>query len=135
MAALLESDDVRAAPELAQVLENPEEGVNPFVVDLALHPHYDEFWEERTVDYSKIEVPAYIGGDWGSYGIHLPAAFRSWEKLDVPKRMIIGPPIYLDRPLYQLQHEAVRWFDHWVRGSDTGIMNEPPVRVFVMNTN
>lgn len=135
VAALLESDDVRAAPELVQVLENPEKGVNPFVVDLVLHPYYDEFWEERTVDYSKIEVPAYIGGDWGSYGIHLPAAFRSWEKLDVPKRMIIGPPIYLDRPLYQLQHEAVRWFDHWVRGSDTGIMNEPPVRVFVMNTN
>jgi predicted acyl esterase len=135
VAALLDSDDVRAAPELVQVLENPEAGVNPFVVDLALHPHHDEFWEERTVDYSKIEVPAYIGADWGSYGIHLPAAFRSWEKLDVPKKMIIGPPIYLDRPLYQLQHEAVRWFDQWVRGSDTKIMNEPPVRVFVMNTN
>jgi hypothetical protein len=104
-------------------------------VDLALHPLYDKFWQDRTVDYSKIRIPAYIGGDWACYGIHLPAAFRSWEKLAVPKKMIIGPPIYLDRPLYQLQHEAVRWFDYWVKGIDTGIMDEPPVRAFIMNTN
>jgi putative CocE/NonD family hydrolase len=133
--ALLDDDDVRAAPELVQLLQNPERGVNPFVVDLALHPSYDDFWEDRTVDYSQIEIPAYIGADWGCYGIHLPAAFRSWEGLDVPKKMIVGPPVYLDRPTYQLQHEAVRWFDHWVKGADTGVMQEPPVRVFVMNTN
>ncbi|MBW1799853.1 MAG: CocE/NonD family hydrolase, partial [Deltaproteobacteria bacterium] len=131
---LLEDDDIQAATDLAAVLKNPEAGPNPFVVDLALHPLYDRYWEERTVDYSKIKIPAYIGSDWACYGIHLPAAFRSWEKLDVPKKMIIGPPIYLDRPLGQLQHEAVRWFDHWMRGIDTGIMDEPPVRAFIMNT-
>jgi predicted acyl esterase len=134
LAELLADEDIRAVPELVSALSNPEAGVNRFVADLALHPHYDEFWRERTVDYSKIDVPAYIGACWGTYGIHLPAAFRSWEGLAVPKRMIIGPPIYLDRPLYQLQHEAVRWFDHWVKGIDTRIMEEPPVRVFVMNT-
>lgn len=132
---LLQDDDIKAAPDLVAVLKNPEAGPNPFVVDLALHPFYDKYWEERTVDYSKIKIPAYIGSDWACYGIHLPAAFRSWEKLNVPKKMIVGPPIYLDRPLYQLQHEAVRWFDYWLKGVDTGIMEEPPVRIFIMNTN
>ena len=132
---LLQDDDIKAAPDLVAVLKNPEAGPNPFVVDLALHPFYDKYWEERTVDYSKIKIPAYIGSDWACYGIHLPAAFRSWEKLNVPKKMIVGPPIYLDRPLYQLQHEAVRWFDYWLKGVDTGIMDEPPIRVFIMNTN
>jgi uncharacterized protein len=42
--------------------------------------------------------------------------------------------LYLDRPLYQLQHEAVRWFDHWVKGVDTRILDEPPIRLFVMGT-
>ncbi len=135
IAALLEDDDIKAVPELVAALKNPEAGVNPFIVDLALHPLYDQFWEERTVDYPRIKIPAYLGGCWGSYGIHLPAAFRSWEELNVPKKMIVGPPIYLDRPLYQLQHEAVRWFDHWIKGVNTGIMEEPPVRVFIMNTN
>lgn len=131
---LLADDDIRAVPELVAVLKNPDGGTNPFVIDLLLHPLYDDYWRERTVDYARIKVPAYIGGCWGIYGIHLPAAFRSWERLKVPKKMIIGPPLYLDRPVYQLQHEAVRWFDHWVKGADTGIMDEPPVRAFIMGT-
>ena len=116
IARLLEEEDVRSVPELVAVLKNPDQGANPFIVDLALHPTYDRYWQDRTVDYSKIKIPAYIGGDWDCFGIHLPAAFRSWEYLKVPKKMIIGPPVYLDRPLYQLQHEAIRWFDHWVKG-------------------
>ena len=132
---LLEDDDFRAIPEAVQVLRNPESGVNPFVVDLLLHPLYDRYWQERTVEFDKITVPAYLGADWAGYGQHLPGALRSWERLNVPKKLIIGPPIYLDRPLYQLQHEAVRWFDHWVKGKETGIMDEPPVRIFIMGTN
>ena len=29
------------------------------------------------------------------------------------------------------RHEAVRWFDHWLKGEDTGIMDEPRFAVFV----
>jgi uncharacterized protein len=134
IAKLLEDEDIRSIPELVAVLKNPLEGVNPFTVDLALHQTYDKYWKDRTVDYNKIKIPAYVGGDWDCFGIHLPAAFRSWEYLKAPKKMIIGPPVYLDRPLYQLQHEAVRWFDHWVKGVKTGIMDEPPVQCFIMNT-
>lgn len=135
IAKMLQDEDIKAVPEIVEILRNPESGLNPFIIDLLLHPFYDNFWEERTVKYDKIKIPAYIGSDWGCYGIHLPAAFRSSEKLNVPKKMIIGPPIYLDRPLYQLQHEAVRWFDHWIKGRDTGIMDEPAVRLFIMGTN
>jgi hypothetical protein len=134
VARMLEDEDIKAVPELVAILKNPEAGANPFVVDLVLHPLYDQFWQERAVDYAKLKIPAYIGGCWGMYGIHTPAAFRSWERLAVPKKMLIGPPVYLDRPLYQLQHEAIRWFDHWVKGVDTGILAEAPVRMFVMGT-
>jgi putative CocE/NonD family hydrolase len=134
LAGMLANDDIKAVAELAAILGDPETGTNPFVVDLVLHPLFDEFWQDRAVDYSKIKIPAYIGADWGCVGIHLPAAFRSWEQLDVPKKMIIGPPVYLDRPVYQLQHEAVRWFDYWIKGTDTAIMDEPPIRLFIMGT-
>ena len=30
---------------------------------------------------------------------------------------------------------AFRWFDYWVKGIDNGIMNEPPIRIFVMGEN
>jgi len=29
----------------------------------------------------------------------------------------------------------VRWFDHWLKGIDTGLLDEPPVRIFVMGAN
>jgi len=69
------------------------------------------------------------------YGLHLPGAFRSWENLKVPKKMVIGPPIYLDRPIYQYSWEMLRWYDYWLKGIDTGIMDEPPVKVFIMGAN
>jgi hypothetical protein len=31
------------------------------------------------------------------------------------------------------RHEAVRWFDHWLKGRETGIMEEPRFAVFVRN--
>jgi len=69
------------------------------------------------------------------YGLHLPGTFRSWENLNVPKKMLVGPPAYLDRPLYQLQYESLRWFDHWLKGIDTGIMEEAPIKLFIMGEN
>ena len=27
--------------------------------------------------------------------------------------------------------EVVRWYDHWLKGIDTGVMDEPPIRLFV----
>jgi putative CocE/NonD family hydrolase len=29
----------------------------------------------------------------------------------------------------------LRWFDHWLKGIDTGLLSEPPVRLFVMGAN
>jgi putative CocE/NonD family hydrolase len=135
IAEMLQEEDLKAVPEIVQALRNPDAGSNAFIVDVLLHPLYDRYHEERTVNYKAIKIPAYIGACWANYGLHLPGAFRSWENLDVPKKMIIGPPIYLDRPLYQLQHEAVRWFDHWLKGMESGIMDEPPIRIFIMGTD
>jgi len=69
------------------------------------------------------------------YGLHLGGAFRSWEALKAPKKLHIGPPAYLDRPLYQLQYESLRWFDRWLKAVDTGILEEPPIRLFVLGAN
>ena len=34
-----------------------------------------------------------------------------------------------------LNEEDLRWFDYWLKGIDTGIMDEPPIRIFVMGRN
>ena len=48
--------------------------------------------------------------------------------------MVIGPGIYLDRPLYQYQDESLRWFDYWLKNIDNGVMEEPPIHCFIPPT-
>lgn len=132
---LLQDEDILAVPELVEALNNPDKGTNSLLVDFLLNPLDSEYWQERRVNYERVKVPAYIGGCWGHTGLHLPGAFRSWEYLQVPKKMIIGPAAYLDRPLYQLQYESLRWFDYWMKGIDNGIMDESSVKLWLNGTN
>ncbi len=39
-----------------------------------------------------------------------------------------------DRPVFQYQYESLRWFDYWLRGIDNGVVDEPPVRLFIPAT-
>jgi len=63
----------------------------------------------------------------GQLGLHLPGAFSAWKKWRGPKKLVIGPGVYLDRPVYQYQDESLRWSIYWLKGIDTGSMNEPPI--------
>ena len=49
--------------------------------------------------------------------------------------MVYVPPAYIDKPFYQMAWELLRWFDYWLKGIDTGIMDEPNVRIFVPGSN
>lgn len=131
----LEDEEICAVPYLLEALRNPEQGANALIVDFLLNYLDGDYFEERRVEYGKTtDVPAYLGACWGIYGLHLPGAFRSWENWRGPKKMTIGPPFYLDRPLYQYQYESLRWFDHWLKGVDTGMMEGPPIKLFVTET-
>ena len=131
----LQDKDLREIPYLMEALRNTDRGGNALLVDILLNPLDGDYFRERRVQYERdIEVPAYLGGCWGIYGLHLPGAFRSWDHWKGPKKMIIGPPIYLDRPLYQYHYESLRWFDYWLKGMDNGIMEEPPISLFVTGT-
>lgn len=133
--ALRADPDISQDPELAAVLQDPHRPQHRFVAEVLLNSQYTDFWKRRTVDFEKINVPVYLGSDWANYGLHLPGAFRAWSALQhVPRRMVVGPTPYLDRPLYQLQYESLRWFDRWLKGADVGLDEQPPISLFVMDT-
>jgi predicted acyl esterase len=131
IAQALCDEEVAAVPALREALQNPGAGTNELIVDMVLHPFDGPFWRERSAKDSLGKIPAYLGACWGNYGLHLPGAFTAWRDWQGPKKMVIGPPIYLDRPFYQYQDEALRWFDHWLKGVDTGVMDEAPIRCFI----
>jgi len=130
----LRDEEIMAVPVLREALEHPEAGTHPLIVDVVLNPVDGPFWQARRARDDKAKVPAYLGACWGNYGLHLPGAFTAWKEWNGPKKMVIGPGIYLDRPVYQYQDEALRWFDYWLKGINNGIMEEPPVRCFIPPT-
>ena len=132
---VLKDEEIAQVPFLVNALKSPDEGFNQVLLDVLLNPLDGEYYRQRSVDpNASPKVPAYLGGCWGIYGLHLPGAFRSWNQWGGAKKLTIGPPIYLDRPVYQYHYEALRWFDHWLKDVDTGILTEKPVQVYIDGT-
>jgi len=110
------------------------------VYEVLEHPTYDAFWEERAADFKKIRCPVYSIGIWHKVGLHLRGNLMAYEELDVPKKLlvchgdVVGDEMAVFNSL-ELRLEMLRWYDHWLKGNDTGIMEEPPVRLFIRNSD
>jgi putative CocE/NonD family hydrolase len=97
--------------------------------------------EETTIkteeDLAKVEVPTYTGSGWYGYTYksHLQGAQNYYSLVKVPKKLLFTGPAHLERPFHSFHDEILRWYDYWLKGIDTGIMNEPPVKVWVMGAN
>ena len=130
LAALRTNRDIMAVPELAAAVSSPDTGAHPLIVDVLMNPLDGPYWHERNTRLQDIRVPIQFGASWEMYFLHLPGEFRAWEQINAPKRMVVGPPIYLDRPLYQYAFESLRWFDHWLKDNDTGLLQEPAISLY-----
>ena len=75
----------------------------------------------------------YLGCDWENVPLHLPSTFIAWKALaDSPNtRMGMLGQFGLTWPWESLHTEALAWFDHWLKGRDTGILDGPPIRYFL----
>ncbi|HKF72821.1 MAG TPA: CocE/NonD family hydrolase [Stellaceae bacterium] len=112
----------------------------PFFPALWLaHQRYDEFWKHGSVceDYSAIACPVLAVGGWvDGYTNPVP---RLLEHLKVPRLGIIGPwgHVYpqdgVPGPAIGFLQEALRWWDHWLKGRDAGIMKEPMLRAYLQD--
>ena len=130
IAQALADKDLGVPPEIVEALKNPDLLTNASYLDIVLHPTDGPYWRERDIDYANIEVPIYLGA-----AAHRPGPFNHWHELKGPKKLIFFPPSYTDRPYYQISWEQLRWFDYWLKGIDTGIMDEPAVKMFVRGAN
>lgn len=85
----------------------------------------------------KIKLPMYLGAPWGTR-LYLWGTFHVFENASTPdacKKLMIYPPGFPPRPHTSYHDETVRWYDYWIKGIDNGIMDEPPIKIFVMGIN
>jgi hypothetical protein len=101
------------------------------------HPHRDDFWKHGSVieDYAQIACPVYAVGGW--VDAYKNSVFRLLAGLTVPRKGLVGPWTHIyphqgaPGPAIDYLDEALRWWDHWLKGRDTGIMEEPMLRVWM----
>ncbi len=96
------------------------------------HPTRDGFWDERDLRplLGSVDIPVYLGADWDNVPMHLPSTFRAWQALrhNPNVRMALTRPGGFGWPWEALHVEVLAWYDHWLKGRDTGVMDGPPIR-------
>ncbi len=100
------------------------------------HQHRDAFWKHASVceDYSQIDCAVYAVGGW--VDAYKNSVFRLLQHLKGPRKGLVGPwghsypHVAQPGPTIDYLNEALRWWDYWLKDKDTGIMNEPMLRVW-----
>lgn len=135
---LMETPEVQRSPYLHIQLKYPKK--NPLLFDWLLEPLDGPLYWERSPNrmFDRIRIPTFLATRWTSWAVHLAGAFEAYEGIDAPKKLLImetesalGPL----RPWADHQDLILRWYDHWLKDNDTGLMDEPPIRILVKGRN
>lgn len=138
---------------LEKVCRNPEDNRN-LLAEWFRHPHYDDYWrdEDCSLHFAKMNVPCFTIGSWYDFmNQGSIASFQGREHHGGPnsrghQQLVIGPWLHgrlnkgnrvgdLTYPANAAwpEHEhMLKWFDHWLKGKETGVEREPKVRYYVM---
>ena len=124
--------------------------------DWVEHSTDDEYWARFNVRnrFHEIGVPALEMSGW--FDLYSQHAFTNFNDLrsrgKTPEtrhgKLIVGPwPHHLSGctctgdvdfgadSMVDLEALELRWFDHWLKGEENGILEEPPIRLFIMGIN
>jgi uncharacterized protein len=104
------------------------------------HQRRDRQWQHGSVceNFEAIQCPIYAVGGWADgYSNAIP---RLLAGLKVPRRGLIGPWAHryphfgAPGPQIGFLQECLRWWDRWLKGIETGIMDEPTYRAWMQES-
>jgi uncharacterized protein len=132
----------------------------PYFADYLNHPDAGPYWESLNLyrHHHEISTPMYHIGSWydifqeGTLGNYTGVVRNGRPEARTTQKLLMGPWGHI-RPYaapttggtgdidfgpnaaIEIHEIELRWFDHWLKGIDTGLMREPPVNIFVMGDN
>ncbi len=109
----------------------------PWMLTYKAQQREGPFWDRTAlkVRYDSIKIPCFLVGGW--YDGYRDSIPRMLEHVKAPVKAIVGawdhtwPDEPYPKPGFDWRREAVRWYDQWLKGEDTGIMKEPRLSVYV----
>jgi putative CocE/NonD family hydrolase len=143
----------RAVPFHASVAARPD-AIEPYqrymhYQDWLDNPPGSPYWRmiSPAALAQALRLPMLFIGGW--HDSHLPgtlAAFRHFAAAARPVRIVVGPWSHFPwgrrvagkdfgpEAALDVDRLQIRWFDHWLKGKDTGLLAEPALRLFDMGS-
>ncbi len=112
----------------------PRMNSEPWSLTYLKHQRDGTFWRSPLRPIETLDVPAFLIG--GLQDGYRDSIVRMLDKVKAPLKAWIGPwnhgfPNGSDYgPLYEWRDQAVRWFDYWLKGRDTGVLKDPRVVIY-----
>lgn len=155
LAAFLDAPSHYGEVPLSEFSLLKREEIAPYFFDWIEHAHYDGYWRQWSIEerYERIAVPALHIAGW--YDIFRDGTIRNFRglrqragtvKAQRAQKLLIGP--WFHRPSMHsmegldfeearnvLDDAQLRWFDQLLKGEHSAVVQEPPVRAFVMGEN
>ena len=108
---------------------------NP-VLEILAHPEDGPYYWERSVWHrmDRIKIPV-LNIVPTSQHLHTTSHLKSYEDIESPKKLIITPWTHMVYMRFSIEclplnQQILRWLDYWLKGIDTGIMDEPEVAIY-----
>ena len=126
-----------SGPDWERMWRERLDATPPIAATWLSHQRNDAYWRQGSIayDYGAIKCPVYVvGGLVDAYSNEIP---RLLEGLKTPTKALFGPWQHgypqpaKPGPGLQWAYEEVRWWKQWLAGEETGIRDEPRVRVFM----
>jgi predicted acyl esterase len=99
------------------------------------HQRDGQFWRAPERPLNEIKIPCFlIGGLLDGYRDSIP---RMLEQVKAPVKAIVGPWNHTfpndaePGPQIEWREQALRWWDYWLKGRNNGIMEEPPLTIYM----
>jgi len=116
-------------------LEHYKEYLSPFYE----HPTEDDFMREGAALFrlDNMKAASYFIFGFRDIDSFPDGPLAYYNEIKCPKKLLVGPwkhglpDSMVPGPNVDYLNEMVRWFDYWLKGIDTGIMNEPPITIRV----
>ena len=107
--------------------------VEDTVTMYAEHPLWDAYWESKTADLSKVEVPAYVVASWSDQGLHTRGTLEGFKRIRSKNKWLDVHGRKKWQYYYQPENvERLRlFFDRFLKGIDNEIDRWPKVRLEV----
>jgi hypothetical protein len=110
---------------------NPDAFQNDMLWNMMRNDLDSEYWRLASARWDQISVPLYSVGNWGGFALHLRGNTEGYmNAASKAKKLRIHTGTHF-HPFHSEEGrmDQLRWMDYWLKDIDTGILDEPPVKL------